>query len=135
MPELGRTTPCAGCPWRVTSLRGYLGTDDPVHFYWQSVTAESAMPCHEQIDYGDPDWVRTQLPSADLCAGNLIHYRNTLKAPRRPSLMAAVRAVRESRAVFTWPWEFIGHHMPGASAQDVTIAWHRAVLPGDPDED
>lgn len=135
MPKPGRTTPCSECPWRVTSLRGYLGMDTPVHFYWQSVTAEGEMPCHEQIDYGDPHWLDTQLPGADLCAGNLIHYRNTLKAPRRPSLAAAVRGVRASMAVFTWPWEFMRHHMPGASEEDVRAAWQRALLPGDPDED
>lgn len=135
MPKPGRTTPCAECPWRKTALRGYLGEDDPVHFYWQSVTAEGEMPCHEQIDYSDPDWVSTQLPGADFCAGNLIHYANALKVPRRPSVAAAVKAVKASKAVFTWPWEFIGHHMPGAAPGEVTAAWRRALLPGDPDDD
>jgi hypothetical protein len=129
VPKLGRTTPCAECPWRTTSLRGYLGTDEPVHFYWQSVTVEGMMPCHEQIDYEDPDWKQTQLPGVDLCAGNLIHFRNTMKAPRRPELAAAVRAVKASRAVFTWPWEFMAHHMPRASQEEVKAAASRACLP------
>lgn len=133
MPRLGRTTPCAGCPWRVTSLPGYLGADNVVHFYWQSVTAEGEMPCHEQIDYEDPGWKETQLPGADLCAGNLIHFKNTMKRPRRPSLAAAVDAVRTSAAVFTWPWQFIGHHMPGKGLEEVKRATQRALLPVDPD--
>jgi hypothetical protein len=132
MPKLGRTTPCQGCPWRVTSLPGYLGDDDPVHFYWASVTTEGDMPCHEQIDYSDPAWEVTQLPSADLCAGMLIHYRNSLKVPRRRHLEVAVRAVKASAAVFSWPWEFMTHHMPGATAEQVKRAWQQAILPGKP---
>lgn len=135
MPVPGRTTPCAGCPWRTTSLRGYLGADDPVHFYWQSITVEGEMPCHEQVDYRDPDWVTTQLPGADYCAGMLIYYRNNLKWPRRPSVAEAVRLVRKSNAVFSWPWEFIRHHMPGASDEEVDAAWHRAQEFTDPDQD
>lgn len=127
MPQLGRTTPCAECPWRVSSVPGYLGDDEPAHFYWASITAESPMPCHEQVDYTDPDWREAQLPHVDLCAGMLIHYVNTMKMPRRPAIAAAVRAVKGSKAVFTWPWEFIRHHMPGATDEEVEREWRRAV--------
>lgn len=136
MPELGRVTPCEMCPWRVNSVRGYLGEDSAEHFYWASITVESPMPCHEQIDYEDPDWRETQLPGADLCAGMLIHYVNTMNSPRRPAIAAAVRAVKASKAVFTWPWEFVSHHMPGANPDKVTEAWRRAVLyAGDADDE
>jgi hypothetical protein len=136
MPKLGRTTPCSECPWRVNSARGYLGTDNAAHFYWASITAESEMPCHEQVDYDDPDWQESQLPGADLCAGMLIHYVNTMKGPRRPSIAAAVKAVKASKAVFTWPWEFMAHHMPGASADAVKAAWQQAVVyAGSPEDE
>lgn len=129
-PSLGRTTPCQHCPWRKTSLRGYLGEDEPAHFYWQSVTQENPMPCHEQIDYTDPDWQATQLPHVDLCAGMLIYFRNHLKTPRYAPVAAAVRAVKRSAAVFTWPQEFMRHHMPRASEEEIATAARDATMPG-----
>ncbi len=133
MPKLGRTTPCSECPWRVTSLRGYLGDDEPVHFYWQSVTAENHMPCHEQIDYSDSQWRTRQLPSVDLCAGGLIYFRNHMKVPRDRLLAAAVQAVKKSSAVFSWPLEFMTYHMPRASREEAEKAVQRACLPFPPD--
>lgn len=129
MPKLGRTTPCEMCPWRVSAAPGYLGEDSPVHFYWASISAEQDMPCHEQIDYSEDDWKETQLPGADLCAGMLIHFKNSLKRPRRPEIAAAVEAVKESRAVFQWPWDFMKRHMPGATEAEIKEAWHRAGSP------
>ena len=126
MPVLGRTTPCAQCPWRKTSTRGYLGADNPKHFYFTSITAEREMPCHEQIDYGDEIWQLTQLPDADLCAGYLIYFRNHMKMPRNPALALATLAVKNSAAVFSWPHEFLAHHMPGASKEDVDQAAREA---------
>lgn len=112
MPKLGRTTPCAECPWLRRSARGYLGTDDPEHFYRVSVAQEQHMPCHMEIDYEDPDWLDNQMSDVDYCAGNLIYYRNHCKRPRNPVLNAAVNAVKASPHVFSWAIEFITHHMP-----------------------
>jgi hypothetical protein len=112
MPELGRKHPCSSCPWLKKSEPGYLGADDPEHFFRASVTRESEMPCHEQVDYGDEDWLKTQLPHVDFCAGNLIFYRNWLKMPRSPKLYEAVRAVQPSKHVFATPEEFFAHHAP-----------------------
>lgn len=114
MPELGRRTPCAECPWLRRSRRGYLGDDNPENFYRTSVTQEQHMPCHEQIDYTDPDWLETQYPGTDLCAGNLIYFKNHVKMPRDPELAEAVRAVQKSLHVFSWPKEFFAHHAPDA---------------------
>lgn len=111
MPVLGRTTPCRDCPWLRKSTPGWLGDDNPEHFYWAAVTAEVEMPCHAQINYGDEDWDEVQLPGVDLCAGNLIYFRNHMKVPRNPVLATAVTAVLRSAAVFSWPHEFLGHHL------------------------
>lgn len=127
MPKLGRTTPCAVCPWRTRSPRGYVGADEPVHFYWQSITHENPMPCHEQIDYSDPEWQTTQLPDADLCAGGLIHFRNICKAPRDPQMYAAYRAVKPSKAVFGWHTDWFRHHLPLASKNTIMAAMHKAL--------
>lgn len=131
MPELGRKTPCKDCPWRVTSLPGYLGEDDPVHFYWQSVTHENEMPCHEQIDYGDPDWQETQLPGTDLCAGMLIHFRNSCKMPVTPKMTAAVKEVKPSAAVFLFVTDYMRHHLPRASEEEIKAACQRATAKWD----
>lgn len=116
MPKLGRKNPCQACPWLKKSFPGYLGADNPESFFRSSVTWESEMPCHMQIDYEDPDWLTTQFPFVDFCAGNLIFYRNWLKMPRSPELYAAVRAVKPSRHVFKDPEEFFAHHAPEADA-------------------
>lgn len=129
MPELGRTTPCEKCPWRRTSVRGYLGADDPLHFYQASVTAEGDMPCHMAINYDDPDWLENQYPGADYCAGNLIYFRNHLQSPRREALAAAVARVKKSKAVFSWPSEWFRHHMPRATEKEIENAVRQSSLP------
>jgi hypothetical protein len=129
MPSLGRKTPCATCPWRRTSRRGYLGDDDPIHFYRQAVTNEGMMPCHEQIDYSDPDWVETQLPVVDLCAGNLIFFRNFLKMPRRRELYLAVMEVKARIDVFESPIGFLRHHLPDAAREEIRAAVESASHP------
>jgi hypothetical protein len=118
---LGRTTPCADCPWLKKSAPGYLGADEPIHFYRASVVREVPMPCHMTIDYDEPDWQETQLPDADLCAGNLIYLRNFLKRPRRPELQEPYDAVKPSPHVFSGPEEFMAHHGAGGNPQDMAL--------------
>ena len=120
--RLGRTTPCAECPWLRRSFPGYLGDSEPVEFFRSSVTLESHMPCHMSIDYGDSDWLLTQLPVADYCAGNLIFYNNNLKAPCDPVLARLVRQVGKSRHVFSWHTEFLAHHGPGLTERAIRDA-------------
>jgi hypothetical protein len=127
MPVPGRTTPCEHCPWRTSSMRGYLGADSAEHFYFASITAEGEMPCHEQVNYDDEDWQDTQLPDVDYCAGYLIYFRNHLKMPRRPSLLEAMERVKRSAAVFSWPEEYMRHHLPGASDADIKEAVRKAT--------
>ena len=137
MPQLRRKHPCSECPWLRRSAPGYLGADDPEHFYRASVTQErtpaSAMPCHMEIDYSDPDWVHTQYPDADICAGNLVYFRNYMKSPRDPEMNAAVRSVSPSPHVFSTPGEFLTHHAGGYdddAIRRVTQGW----TPEDEDE-
>lgn len=129
MPKLGRLTPCAECPWLRKSRRGYLGADNPESFYRSAVTNEGQHPCHIQIDYADPNWETDQLPHVDLCAGNLIHFNNTMKRPRNPELAAAVDLVGKSPHVFDWPTEFMAHHMPTATPEHIALAASRAMWP------
>jgi len=130
MPELRRRKPCPGCPWLRDSLQGYLGEDSAVPFLRKTVLGEGEMPCHQSIDYSDPDWKETQLPEADLCAGGLMFLANSCHSPRRAWLNTAVRIVgRGTARVFTWPWEFLEYHgrMDPATARKQAAA---AYLPG-----
>lgn len=129
MPKLGRKTPCPGCPWLRISRRGYLGEDEPESFYRGAITNESPWPCHEQINYKDPEWAATQLPDADLCAGQLIFFRNHLKMPRGPEMADAVRQVKPSRHVFKHPEEFVRHHAPDADDETVKQMAEDATWP------
>ena len=90
------------------------------------------MPCHEQVDYENPKWMET-LGGVDLCAGQLIYFKNNLKSPRYAPLRYATRSVKASKAVFAWPWEFMRHHMPGASENDVQLAIGRSSYPPEPE--
>ena len=129
MTKLGRKTPCPGCPWLRISRRGYLGEDEPESFYRGAITNENPWPCHEQIDYTDPHWLVRQLPDADLCAGQLIFFRNHCKRPRDPEMAEAVDAVKPSRHVFAHPEEFMRHHMPHADELTVKDAARDATWP------
>jgi hypothetical protein len=93
------------------------------------VTKEDMMPCHEQIDYSDPEWIQNQLPFVDLCAGNLVHFGNFLKMPRRPELYLAVMVVKNRGDVFSSPMEFMRHHMPNASSEELRDAVIHASFP------
>ena len=136
MPKLGRKTPCAECPWLRKSTAGYLGHDNPVHFYRVSVAQEQHMPCHMTIDYdGDPNWMENQLPDADLCAGNLIYYKNFCKLPRNGDLAAAVGAVQASPHVFGRPEEFMAHHVLDATPETAAELAKRASWPYAADEE
>ena len=46
-------TPCRECPWRKTSLKGYLGGHDP-EYYADAVRAGVVTACHLQ-DFGPED--------------------------------------------------------------------------------
>ncbi len=115
MPRLDHLKPCPVCPFLRTSAAGYLGEATPVDFV-EATLNECEMPCHEEIDYNDPDWEEEQLPDAALCAGALIFMRNQCKLPRDPELAAACKSVAADReAVFLNRAEFLSHHAKGGT--------------------
>lgn len=108
--KLVHKKPCWQCPWLRESLRGYLGASTPEEFV-KSCLAEVHMPCHNAIDYEDPNWRDTQLPDAPFCAGALIFMRNTAKLPRDPELAKARSQVSaDTENVFATMNEFLAHH-------------------------
>lgn len=107
-----RKSPCAECPFRKTSRRGYLGADDPEHFL-EMTMKDADMPCHMDIDYTDETWIESQLPDAPLCVGSMQFQNNEMKLSREPEIARGQRAVGENPNVFSTPEEFLIHHMWG----------------------
>lgn len=104
--------PCRECPFKRTSMRGYLGNDYPEHFLNQTLGGAD-MPCHMEIDYSDPDWLTTQEPTAPMCRGGLEFQNNWMSLSRDPKVAAAQNQCGTNEKVFETPEEFLIHHKVG----------------------
>lgn len=103
--------PCRECPFKRTSLPGYLGVDSAPNFVNATARANTPIPCHMEIDYDDPHWEETQLPDAPYCEGSLRFLNNIFKLPRDPEYVAAVRdAPGDGNKIFASRQEFLDHH-------------------------
>lgn len=112
MPELKIKRPCNDCPFRRNAAPGWLGADTPQNFASNALADYSLfpLPCHQTIDYSDPDWQATQYEESALCAGALIFCKNNYKRPFDPERAAWIDAVEHDANVFRYPWEFIEYH-------------------------
>lgn len=118
MTPLRFTQPCNDCPFRRNAIKGWLGGAPPEWFV-ESALADyadysndaNAAPCHQTVDYDDPDWINTQAKDAAVCAGALIFARNLCKQPRDPARAEMVQAVEQNKiGVFDNSQDFIDHH-------------------------
>lgn len=101
--------PCRECPFRRTSLAGYLGRNDAKSFI-ERVDRQRPNECHMTVDYNDPQW-KEKIDDAILCAGAATYLANTLSSPRDPEYQAAVdRLGPDHETVFSWTDEFLAHH-------------------------
>jgi hypothetical protein len=118
-PPVKFVRPCSDCPFRRKSLRGWTGSAPPEWFV-DSALADYAeygssklAPCHETVDYTDPNWLE-KLNEAAACVGSLIFAKNNWKSPRDHERAAAVNKVeRDTLNVFATREEFIEHHRGG----------------------
>lgn len=110
MPELRPTCekPCNDCPFRRKSMPGWLGDDTPENFI-ATTMSDYPMPCHQTIDYSDPDWKRLweRVATGKLCGGALIFFANISKLSRWPD---RPRLPADKENIFASPAEFIAHH-------------------------
>jgi hypothetical protein len=99
--------PCMQCPFRKTSLPGYVGDAEPEQFL-ATTMADEEMPCHLTVDYTDEHW-RESLRFDDVayCKGALIFFRNICKKSRDWRRPIAER----SEEVFASPQAFLNHHL------------------------
>lgn len=72
---------CAQCPFRPTSLRGWLGSYTFPGIF-QAAWFNQPFYCHSKIDYEDPRWERKAKQSGRICLGYLA-FANAICAPKR----------------------------------------------------
>lgn len=118
--------PCKDCPFRRSSMAGWLGSGDPDHFIdaaladefgGENPAATYAEPCHLTVDYSDPEW-RECADEQEACVGAAIFYRNVdrFKMPRERRRFEMVRDVQpDHEKVFSTAEEFVEHHATGTT--------------------
>ncbi len=97
--------PCKECPFKRTSMPGYLGASTTREFL-ETTMVDVAMPCHTTVDYDSADW-KENLSDAKFCSGALIFFRNIYKLSRDSS---RPRLQTNKGLVFGTPLEFLEHH-------------------------
>lgn len=102
------TKPCSACPFRRKAMPGWLGSGSPESFI-DCINRDDILPCHQTIDYGDPDWKSKWVAQEEgsTCAGALIMTANMLKLPRAPGFPTLPE---DRETVFARPEEFVRHH-------------------------
>jgi hypothetical protein len=103
--------PCSDCPFRRKSMPGWLGSSSPEGFI-QCINTDDILPCHQTINYEDPDWKEKWIAQASgsTCAGARIMAANMCKHPRDPEFPTMPK---DKEAVFASPLEFVRHHREG----------------------
>lgn len=100
-PKLRHTTPCSECPWRRTHPAGWLGGYAPEEFVRQVHHDGPPLSCHKTDSMEPPS----------MCAGALIHMRNSCKSSRHPSYEDALKHVQpDTETVFERPSQFTEYH-------------------------
>lgn len=106
--------PCAGCPFRATALKGWLGQYSP-HEVIDTIRNEAPFLCHVHIEnttgYHGDDWLERAIDAgtAQHCAGALIFAKKMCKIPRDPVHAAAVRSIEPVEILWP-PTVFLIHH-------------------------
>src|SRR5215204_6012470 len=95
------TQPCKTCPFSRQCPPGELGGSSVGTYIGQAYGAAFWIPCHECIDYSDPDWRHQH--QAGQCAGAAIYRANCHPVKRPPSLLALPT---DTVTVFASPAEF-----------------------------
>lgn len=91
--EKQHTNPCGECPWKKTSLRGWLGNVKSPDDWLQVAHGETRVPCHMRCDSAQ-------------CAGLATYRANVYKKPRDQTILI----LPQSDAVFQTPMQFKEHH-------------------------
>lgn len=110
-------TQCSKCPFRSTSLRGWLGGYERPEIVLRSLWHDQPFFCHTRADYEREDWEDHLLSEGELCVGGLL-LREDWPCPEsddpevRRAQTLAIRKREESPDAFDVmnPREFLDHH-------------------------
>lgn len=72
---------CPQCPFRKTSMRGWLGAYDAGSVF-SSIWRNMPFFCHPKIDYEDPEWEAQAMKDGKLCLGGLV-FAKRIMSPMR----------------------------------------------------
>lgn len=99
-----KSNACAVCPFRRTSLKGWLGGMTPEEFV--DIAKDAQIPCHNEIDYDRRDWPQ-QAERAHQCTGQAIFLTNHCKLP---SDRNTVRMPADHKDFISNTLQFLEHH-------------------------
>lgn len=108
------TKVCNDCPFRRKSMAGWLGGSSPEGFI-DCMQRDEPLPCHQTIDYDDPDWLVKWMEQEDtgkMCAGSLVFMANKLQRPHAKDFPTLPRDLEN---VFSNSVEFTRHHRESAT--------------------
>lgn len=104
--------PCPECPYRKTSLRGWLGESwsNPQRFLTQ-LDIPQLHPCHMSVEW-DSDEIEDEIDLDDkpICAGAIHFMNNSFKRSRYPEVLVLQEKLGKSDEVFKNTMDFIQHH-------------------------
>ena len=96
--------PCKTCPFSRSCTPGELG-GSPAETFIGQCYGPFWIPCHECLDYSDPNW-REQY-HASQCAGVAIFRANCFNDERNEFILTLPA---DTTLVFASPEEFLAHH-------------------------
>lgn len=109
LPLVKHKQPCNECPFRRVAAAGWLGGGTVAAWVSDLTFGDTAFVCHMAEQEG----------KRHMCAGSMIHYRNSLKVPRDPTFADAVmQYAPDKEKVFAWTHEFKEHHLSGMLKED-----------------
>lgn len=119
--------PCAQCPFRRTSLRGYVGGHSNVSEITNLVWNDRKFPCHMDVtrilekqhiaDTGEELPIAV-VDEAQHCAGALALLNNAYKRSRDKSVSAAQKLIGKRADVFNRPEEMQAYHGTALDEED-----------------
>lgn len=117
MPDVAKCTnrkPCAECPFRKTSMRGWLGPDKPQDVLFKVHTGEMYY-CHMdvavKVEQAELSGVELDPDTVEHCVGALMHANKSCKRFRNPTLAAAQdRLESQDHSQILDVREFSQHH-------------------------
>lgn len=101
--KLRHKSPCAECPWKTDSLKGYLGGQSAMMY--ADAVAENEIPACHLSDFGPDD------KRSSMCAGALSTAANACIQPHKTKgAIQAVKEVGPSDKCFQHPAFFYKYH-------------------------